>query len=421
MTSSQALGVLIGVALLSVFSALTYWLLEQLNVHHRWRLKFLKANIISTWVVIASSSAILMLNAGKAVGSLLPANETLNRVVSASQAQMLIFESDNSSISHLILGLYMIGLFIMMAKLLRSYLQMRKLLLDSSGVTIANRKVRITEMTTSPFSFGLLNPQIFVPAEFIKMRSREEVDVMLEHEETHIKHGDPQWKLVSLLSKAILFFMPTASYLHRQLDLEMEIECDRVTMLSTRLSIQQYGTLLIDTVAALQNSQPNPMFAYMSNTNLTRRIQAMTAKTLHRPVLTTIFGTLILAASMTAIAATSGVSKFKGQYKVKAEIILDGKIVSSPRFIVLPNEPASLEMKSDHPKSALRMMLTAADFSSDDIADGIDLKMNLDYKTQTSSFRANPHVVVTPGLEGTVTIGSNTNNTLEMRITAERQ
>lgn len=421
MTSSQVLGVLIGLTLLSALFALFQWLQERFNIQHGRRLMFLKANIALIWSVLSVSVVILMLNAGKAIGTLLPANNILDRAVSASKARVLLFESDSSSLSHLVLGLYALGLSIMLIRFVYSYMQMRRLLLNSSGACIAGRQVRVIDSMTSPFSFGFFNPQIFVPSEFLATRSQEEIEVMLAHEETHIENRDPQWKLFSLLTKIFLFFTPTASYLHRQLDLEMEIECDQLTMSKMKLSIQQYGNLLIDTVVNLQNSQPNPMFAYMSNTNLRRRIQAMTAKTLHRPVLTTIFGTLILAASVTAIAATSGVSKFKGQYHVKAEIIIDGKVVSSPQFIVLPNEPASLEMKSEHPESSLRMMLTAADFSNADIADGIDLKMALDYKTQTRSFRANPRMVVVPGEEGTVTIGSDSNDTLEMRIKAERQ
>lgn len=421
MTSSQALEVLTGVVFLSAIFALIHWLQEKFNIQHRRRLIFLKANIVLVWFVLSTSTVVLLMNAGHAIGALLPANDVLDRAVSVSQARVLLFESDSSSVSHLILGLYLLGLFIMLIRFVYSYVQMRRLLLNSSGLHIADRQVRMIESVTSPFSFGFLNPQIFVPSEFLTNRSGEEIEVMLAHEETHVRNRDPQWKLLSLLTRTLLFFTPTASYLHRQLDLEMEIACDQLTMLKTKLSIQQYGNLLIDTVINLQSSQPNPMFAYMSNTNLRRRIQAMTAKTSHRPILTTIFGTLILAASVTAIAATSGISKFKGQYKLKAEIILDGKIVSSPQFIVLPNEPASLEMGSEHPESSLQMMVTAADFSSADIADGIDLKMALDYKTQNRRFRANPRIVVVPGEEGTVTIGSDSNDTLEMRIKAERQ
>ena len=421
MTSSQALGVLIGLTLLSAFFALIQWFQEKFNTQHGSRLMFLKANIALIWSVLSVSVVIFMLNAGTVIGTLLPASNILDRAVSVSKTRVLLFESDSSYVSQIILGFYMLGLTIMLIRFFYSYMQMRWMLLNSSSVRIAGRQVRVIESMTSPFSFGFFNPQIFVPSEFLSTRSLEEIEVMLAHEETHIGNRDPQWKLFSLLTRTFLFFTPTAFYLHRQLDLEMEIECDKLTMSKTKLSIQQYGNLLIDTVVNLQNGQPNPMFAYMSNTNLRRRIQAMKAKTLHRPVLTTLLGTLILAASVTAIAATSGVSQFKGQYHVQAEIILDGKVVSSPQFIVLPNEPASLEMKSEHPESSLRMILTAADFSSANIADGIDLKIALDYKTQTRSFRANPRVVLAPSEEGTVTIGSDPNDTLKMRIKAERQ
>jgi hypothetical protein len=283
------------------------------------------------------------------------------------------------------------------------------------------RRIRIIESLTSPFSFGFFKPEIFVPAEFLAGRSREEIEVMLTHEETHVENHDPRWKLISLFARILLFYMPTAYYLHRRLDLEMEIECDRMTMSRTGFSRRRYGNLLIDIVSNLQNSPLNPMFAYMTSDGLKRRIQAMTTKTLHRPVLTAVSGILILAAGVTAIAATSGVSKFKGRYKVKAEIILDGNVVSSPQFVVMPDEPASIEMKSEYPESSLRMQVIAGDFSNANIADGIDLKMALDYKTRARRFRANPHIVVAPGEEGTVAIGSNSNETLKMKIKAERQ
>jgi beta-lactamase regulating signal transducer with metallopeptidase domain len=420
-TASQVLGVLLGNTILSALFVLIYWLQEVFSVEHRQRLKFLKVNLLVTWLATMASVVILSLNAGKSIGSLFPATELLSRSIVGSKARILIFESDRSSMSRALLGIYLIGVFIMLLRFLQSYFQMRRVLLNSTRAQISGRDIRVVASVTSPFSFGFFNPQIFVPSQFLTEQSLETVDVMLTHEEIHLKHRDPQWKLFSLLTRAALFFAPSAFLLHRKLELEMEIECDLQTMRKTKLQIGQYGNLLIDTVVALQSSKPNPMFTYMSNTNLRKRIEAMKAKTSNRPGLTIVFGSLVLAASATAIAATSGVSKFKGQYKVKTEILLDGKVISSPQFIVLPNEPASLEMKAEHPQAALRMMLTASDFSNAEIVDGIDLTMAVDYKTQDRSFRANPRVVVAPGEEGIVTIGSDANDTLEMRIKAERQ
>lgn len=421
MTASQAVGVLLCAATLSGLFALVYWLLVKLNVRHPLRLMFLKANIALVWLSILATVTMMISGVDRAMGSLLPANVIVDQAVSSSKARVLMFEGDHASVSHFILGLYALGFSLMLLRLIFSYAQLRKIVLNSSAENIAGRAMRRIDVVTSPFSFGFFSPQIFVPCVFLDNRSREEIDVMLTHEETHILNRDPQWKLVSHLTRVFLYFAPTASYLHRHLDLEMEVECDRLTMSKSQMSARQYGNLLIDTMVNLQKTPANSMCAYMSNTNLRKRIQAMTAKTFHRPILTAFFAALIVAASVTAVATASGIAKLKGQYHVKADLIVDGKVVSSPQFIVLPSEPATLEMKSEHPESALKMTLTAADFSSAEIEDGIDLKMAIDYKSQSRNFRAHPRVVVAPGEEGTVIIGTGPNDTLEMRIKAIRQ
>ncbi|MBX2989115.1 MAG: M56 family metallopeptidase [Bdellovibrionaceae bacterium] len=420
-TSSQAVGVLTGILFLSSLFVAIYRLQSSLNIHHRQRVKFLRLGIGATWTVALLSIFILSLNAGRAIGQLLPVAGPMGKIIDGSKARVLIFEGDSSVVVRAMLIGYLIGLAIMSIQIISAYLKMRRLLLNSSSVSAMGQDVRSAPLAESPFSFGFLNPQIFLPAHFLSEQSTDALRVMLIHERTHVQNHDPQWKLISLLTRAVFFFSPASWYMHRKLDLETEIECDRLTMRESGLEFQKYGNLLLDAVAVLQSSKQSPMFTYMSDSNLRGRIEAMKAKTIQRPSLSILFGSLVLIASATAIAATTGISKVKGQYKVKAEILVDGKVVSTPQFIVLPNEPASLEMKAEHPEAALRMMLTASDYSSADIANGIDLKMAVDYKTHDRSFRANPRVVVAPGEEGVVTIGSGANNTMEMKITAERQ
>lgn len=421
MTSFQVIGVLVGTAFMSATFALILRLQEKFNVRNTLRLFFLKTNLIVIWLVFSSSVAILLSNMGRSIGSLLPKSEALSRVVLESQAPIYFSDDAGSLVSFLILGTYLLGLAAMLLRIVDSYWRMRRIRRTSSARKMLGREVRVTESIVSPFSFGFFNPQIFVPLEFSLNRSREEVEVMLIHEETHVRRGDLQWKMLSLLTRAFLFFMPTAFYLHRKLDLEVEIECDRLTMLKSGLAVHQYGNLLIDTAATLQSHRPNPMFAYMSDTNLRRRIQAMTTKTYQRPVLTTLFGALILIASVTAVAAASGGSVLNSRYLVKAEIIVDGNVVSTPRFIVRANEPASLEMDSENPATSLRMTLTAEDFSSASIADGIDLKMTMDYKTPTQNLQANPRIVVLPGEKALVALDTESGGTIEMRVIAERK
>lgn len=146
----------------------------------------------------------------------------------------------------------------------------------------------------------------------------------------------------------------------------------------------------------------------------------MKTKTFKKPVLAAIFGLFVLGAGLTAIATTTGVSQSKELFKVNAEVFIDGKLVSSPKFVVGPNESAEMEVKSDNPKTAFKMKILASDFSSEKIPDGIDLKMEVGYKTMHSHYSANPRAIVAPGRPGTVTIGSSNSETLEIRILAER-
>jgi hypothetical protein len=201
----------------------------------------------------------------------------------------------------------------------------------------------------------------------------------------------------------------------------MEIVCDAMTMQKTHTSLKHYGQILIEAFELSKKSKPNPMFAYMSKTNLSRRIYAMKAKTSHRPVLSIIFSAALLVGGAAAVAATSGIIKSTGRFFVKTYVMFNGKPVSAPEFVVIGNEPASLEMKSDDPPSNLKIMLTASDFSNDRIEDGIDLKLAIDYQTQEKTFRVNPHVVVNPGEDATITVGSNSTDTMEMIIHAERR
>ena len=147
----------------------------------------------------------------------------------------------------------------------------------------------------------------------------------------------------------------------------------------------------------------------------------MKTRMIHRPVLAFTMGVAILVAAAGTAAAASGVNKLKNQFKIKTEILIGGKVVSSPQFVVIPNEPASLEMKSEHPESALRMMLTAQDSTGPQVANGIHLKMAVDYKGEGRAIRANPQVIVLSGEEALITLASDSNESVEIHILAERQ
>lgn len=133
MTSPQILNILISITFLSSFFVLNHWLQEKFGIRHRTRLLFLKANLVLILSVFVLSSVVMMLHAGRAIGTLLPANEVFDRAISVSRSRVLLFENDGLWLSHLVLGIYLLGLSVGVVHLTYAYLRMRRLLLNSSG------------------------------------------------------------------------------------------------------------------------------------------------------------------------------------------------------------------------------------------------------------------------------------------------
>jgi hypothetical protein len=410
----------IGLSLFSLALASFYWIFERLNTDHRQRLRFLKFGILLIILTVPTTLVLRSLAKSRAIGTLLPDSILIMNALSKSKA--LAFTNDDSGYRiQIFAGLYLLGVVLMLAHLCISFWKSKKLLERAERVEIGRHIVFMTEQVHGPLSFGFLKPRIFAPLDLLAKNTQNAVDLALAHEEIHILNNDHRGKFASLLSRSLLFCAPTMSYLHRKLELEMEIECDRSTIQKTGASVQEYGRLLISFADSMSNNRPYSVFAYMADTTLRRRIVAMKTRMIHRPVLAFTMGLAILTAALGAAAAASGASKMKNQFKVKTEILIGGKVVSSPQFVVIPNEPASLEMKSGHPEAALRMMLTAQDSTDPQVPDGIHLKMAVEYRGGDRAIRAKPQVVVFSGEEALVTLGSDANETVEMRILAERQ
>jgi hypothetical protein len=352
-------------------------------------------------------------SAGEAVGSLLPPGPSLARAA----GPLKVLQTQNSALPALILLTYSFIASGLLLRLAFSYFDTRRRLAGARKISAGGREVYACEGIVSPFSFGLFRPRIYLPPGFLERHTPEAARMALAHEENHIRSRDPAWKILSLAARAAVFFSPAAWWLHRRLDLEMEIECDRRTIESARVTANAYGHFLLDAIAPA--SPPNPMLTYMSETNIKRRITAMKTKRSSKKIAVVLCGLLTALGSATAIAASAGVARFSGQYMIKAQILVDGRLVSTPQIVTLSGEEATIEMKTLNPETELKLKVVAGDYA--ELADAIELKMSLEYKNSDRKFSANPHMAVMPGEEGTVMLASDAKGSLEMKITAERR
>ncbi len=418
MTVIQTINLFIALLSVSGVFAAIYWIQERINIHSQYRLKFLKTHLLVVWLLTIASIVVLLSNAGVIIGEFLPYVSSLKKMSSDQAAYLLPQKSISLPIETVLVGNYFLGTMWFLSRFTSSYLKMRKMLLDSSAFSLGGKSLRLVELHSPPFSFGLLNPHIFIPRFFLERHSEVEVMTIIAHEETHIKNADPQWKVFSLFTQSLLFFSPAVWYLHRKLDLEMELECDRMTMADSHLSMKEYGELLIDTVISLRKNQS--LFMYMSQTNLKRRIQAMKEKTSVKPMINLILGSVALMFSVAAFGVASNVSKLKGLIQVDTKIYIGNKLVSSPKFVMHPDDPTTIRTKSNDGTDEMNMKIVASTAVGTPIPDGIELNIDWDYTKDGRHFEASPRIVTENGEQATVEIGSANQETVKLVVTAER-
>ena len=137
--------------------------------------------------------------------------------------------------------------------------------LDGTPVRLAPR--------TGPAVFGLIAPEIVVPAWFVA-RTAGEQRLALDHEREHLRARDP-WLLAAGYGVAALVpWHPAAWWMLARLKLAVELDCD-ARVLRRGAAPQSYGALLIDLAGTPATPAGVPVLG-LTLTNLERRLIAMT-------------------------------------------------------------------------------------------------------------------------------------------------
>jgi beta-lactamase regulating signal transducer with metallopeptidase domain len=419
MSLSKVLLIIAVVSGISILSALSYVFQNYLKTDSKSKIRFLKSSIGVSGLVLVFSLIVNYFRMGSAIGGLLSTSGVLSNTLSAVKIPEMPNQFGDPLVFKIIFGVYSIGLLVNMMWLVSSYLKMRKILLDSLPSYQDGISFRTSSQIDSPFSFGFLNPQIFLPGHFLESRNKTDLNVILKHEQTHLGHRDPQWKLISLVGRSVLFFLPTAYYLHRKLELEMEIQCDEATIQKNNISLKDYGLVLIETAAELQTTKLNPLISYMSETNLKRRIYAMTNKTKNRPVFGFLASLVLVFVTIAASAVATGIHKKTEVVSVVAEIYYNGALISTPRIFTVLNEATTIQTKEGD--FDLKWQITASDSSLPPMPNGIELNTTIEYMRDNHIFRSSPRLVVKSGEPASIQVGNSEGNTLEIRVTVDKK
>lgn len=124
--------------------------------------------------------------------------------------------------------------------------------------------------TRSPFTIGIRQKYIVIPAIMINTLDEEEIAFVLQHEYCHAVRNDVARKVMVLVISCLNWFNPLYFLLKENLSAWIEIACDEtVTKDFDERQRKKYASLIIKTLE-LENSVPRRQFccAYYSGTNI---------------------------------------------------------------------------------------------------------------------------------------------------------
>lgn len=312
---------------------------------------------------------------------------------------------------------YLAGVLLMVSHLLLSYLRARTQLAGSWPDIIQGQLIYRNRCIESPKVFGFPIAKIYFPADAEARWSARDIQLSLAHEQVHLLRGDAFWKILSLINRALFFFAPWMYRLHRRLELEIEISCDERTRVAMNASEKEYGHLLLSMAVARPQ---NLMFTNVTDSTLKRRIIAMKSRTIQRPLTIVAASIFLFLAGGAAIATTSGLSEKKTIFTISTQIFVDGKLIAGPRIMTLAGEEASITQRLGR-DSQLNLAVIARDVSGPSESNRIGMNFEVHIQDGEEMIHSTPRLVVVPNEPARLSVKPESGRELEIAVIATRQ
>lgn len=212
------------------------------------------------------------------------AQQTDSRNVTAAPARRIF-----STTEEVLLGLYLFGALIFLARLAIGTAKARNLV--RSSMCVANPPggslgagdpiykslppigVRCSDSCAAPVTIGCFRPTIVLPAKW-RDWSESRLGVVLAHEREHVRRRDPLVQWLALFNRAIFWFHPAAWWLERELSALAE-ECCDAAVLAQGHDPSDYAETLMHMARAVMDSgtRVNVTGAAMPGVRLPERVR----------------------------------------------------------------------------------------------------------------------------------------------------
>jgi uncharacterized protein (TIGR03435 family) len=147
-----------------------------------------------------------------------------------------------------------------------------------------------------PGVVGIWRPVLLVPDDLIAHLTPAQMNALIAHEHSHVRHRDNLFAAVHMVVEAIFWFHPLIWWIERRLIDERERACDE-DVLRSGSHPDDYAEGIL-AVCRLNVRGPVPCVAGITGSNLRRRIESILRGALGRPVSAGQRAALVLAAAV---------------------------------------------------------------------------------------------------------------------------
>lgn len=142
-------------------------------------------------------------------------------------------------------------------------------------------RVLVSDLIDTPTLFGWLRPVILLPTAVALNFPRQQLELILAHELSHLRRYDHYINLAQTVVETLLFYHPVIHWIGRDVRHEREVCCDRLVVGKDR----QASTDYVRTLAALQQLrlQTSPLVLAASGGFLLDRVQRILLSPAERP------------------------------------------------------------------------------------------------------------------------------------------
>lgn len=148
--------------------------------------------------------------------------------------------------------IYMAGIFVTAFCIFGKRLHLRRIVAGMKTFVFEGRQIRVTDMNVTPFTSGLLKPEIVLPQIILDSYGKDELMAIIQHERTHIRLGHLWYGFGWDILRCLLWINPLLSVFRKYLQADMEDICDRVCIQNSGRSAREYGLVLLKSLKVLR-------------------------------------------------------------------------------------------------------------------------------------------------------------------------